>query len=471
MKTVLFTLVLIFSVAARADCSAPAPVGVDVPPDRLATIAISEDFLNEQLRAHIKSDSVRDIGIKLDVDHNQILLTGVAQVPVEELRAINLEPNLGKFHFQLAIQLRVSRKGHLILEFPLNETYFYPSDSKNPTQDRVVIPVQMLSIALASARGYLAALSGDFDGFERRAKKLAAQERSVEFSIKTEKDAGLLEDLKNQKASLKLQLEAIPIERKQLQSMAKEFASILAFTGEKELNLNDELAARRNALVLKIKLSQLTPYLEGTELGGIRLKHDQKDGNGENYFMIDVNGDIQRATASITKRAPSDRPAMKTAPSLIMRLNQALLESKTVLDSEKAEMSSNMKDFNIALKDDGLHVSGSVKALLFFHFPFETIVDFSLVSPDVFDAKLREIKVAGIDFDFLAKFALESIKKRLNHSLKGICKFKYVGDEKDHTRALRVMTDPRALVPAFPDLHLVGVDVRDGEFLLKIGRP
>jgi hypothetical protein len=112
-----------------------------------------------------------------------------------------------------------------------------------------------------------------------------------------------------------------------------------------------------------------------------------------------------------------------------------------------------------------------MKAFLFFSFPFETIVDFTLVSPDVFDAKVREIEVAGLNFGFLAKFALESIKKRLDHSLKGICKFKYIGEEKDSSTALRVMVDPKNLIPAFPDLHLVGVDVRANEFLMKIGRP
>jgi hypothetical protein len=45
-----------------------------------------------------------------------------------------------------------------------------------------------------------------------------------------------------------------------------------------------------------------------------------------------------------------------------------------------------------------------------------------------------------------------------------------VGEEKDHSRALQVSVDPKALVPAFPDLHLVDVDIREGEFLLKIGR-
>jgi hypothetical protein len=54
--------------------------------------------------------------------------------------------------------------------------------------------------------------------------------------------------------------------------------------------------------------------------------------------------------------------------------------------------------------------------------------------------------------------------------MKGICKFKYIGEESDESRALQVSVDPKALVPAFPELHLVDVDVRDHEFLLKIGK-
>jgi hypothetical protein len=46
-----------------------------------------------------------------------------------------------------------------------------------------------------------------------------------------------------------------------------------------------------------------------------------------------------------------------------------------------------------------------------------------------------------------------------------------VGQEKDHSRALQVTVEPKALVPSFPDLHLVNIDVRDRELLLKIGHP
>ena len=330
----------------------------------------------------------------------------------------------------------------------------------------------MLSIALASARGYLAALSGDFGGFDRRTKKLEALKKALDRSITAEKNKDVQDDLRTQRESLRLQIEAIPIERKQLQGLSKEFAAILSFTGEKEINLNEELAARKNALVLKIKLSQLTPYLEGMELGGVRLRHDKKDGGGQNYMTMDMNADLEGVIPAPSAAASvSDRPPMKIAPVLMIRLNQSLFESKAILAAEKAGMDSGLKEFNLELRDDGLHVTGRYRIFLFFTFPFETVIDFVFTGTDVFEAKVREIKVGGNNLKFLTKFALESLKRRLNHSLKGICKFKYIGEESDSSYALRVTVDPKALIPAFPDLHLVDVDVREHEFLLKVGRP
>jgi hypothetical protein len=69
----------------------------------------------------------------------------------------------------------------------------------------------------------------------------------------------------------------------------------------------------------------------------------------------------------------------------------------------------------------------------------------------------------------LTKFALEAIQSRLSHALGSTCSFDYVGEEKDHSRAVQVTLNPKNLVPAFPHLHLVEVDVRDREFLMKLG--
>jgi hypothetical protein len=436
--------------------------------NRVASVYISQDFINEQLTKHSKSELVKEMKIEIDPKLGQIFLRGKIQVPIEELRAVNLDPTLGVFRFQVTIKPKATRQGHLILDFPLDETFFYPDSSKDPEHERVIVPVQLLSLAIASARGYLAALSGDFSGFDRRTEKLTALIKALDRSIAEEKNKDARDDLKTQRDGLKLQLAAVPIERKQLETAAKEVGSILGFTGEKELNLNDELGAHKNALILKIKLSQLTPYLNGTEFGGVRTLFDKKDGNGQNYLAIDLNSDLEVPPVPVSSSGKSARPGMKVAPALVMRLNQSLFESREVLDTEKKDM-GNIRNLNFQLKEDGLHVSGQWHTFFVINVPFDTVVDFVSTGADVFEVRLRDVAVAGIDLEFMSKFVLESMKKRLYQALKGICHFKYVGEEKDHSRALQVTVDPKALVPAFPDLHLVGVDVQDGEFLLKIG--
>lgn len=461
MRILLVLLSALFSTAVHAE----------TPLSRVASFYVSQDFINEQLAHHSKSDLIKEMKVALDPEHGQIFLRGLIQVPVEELRAINLDPKLGAFRFQVTIKPESTKQGYLILDFPLSETFFYPASSTDPEHERVIVPVQLISLALASARGYLAALSGDFSGFDRRTAKLEALMKSLDRSIVLEKNKDALDELKTQRESMRLQLEAVPIERKQLQALSKEFESVMGFTGEKELNLNDELGARKNALILKIKLSQIAPYLDGVEFGGTRVLLDKKDGGGQNYLAVDVNSVLKSDPPPRSVASPAVRPGMAVAPALIMRLNQSLFESKAVIDAEKQDMGSNLRNLNVALKDDGLHVSGSWHTFFFFSIPFDTVVDFVSTGPDVFEVRVRAMDVAGIDLEFLSKFVLESMKKRLNLALKGICKFNYVGEEKDHSRALQVTVEPKQLVPAFPDLHLVAVDVREQEFLLKVGHP
>jgi hypothetical protein len=439
-----------------------------LPSNRIASIFMAQDYINEQLTQHIKGQILKKLTVALDSENNQIFLRGIIEVPLEELRAINLDPKLGKFRFQVTIKLLTTKLGHLILEFPLEETFFYPADSKDPKHERVIIPVQLLSLGLASVRGYLAALSGDFSGFDRRTAKLEVEKKTLDHLISEAKNNTTRDSLRNQRESIRLQLAAVPIERKQLENLSKEYEKILGFTGEKELSLNDELAAHKNALILKIKLSQLVPYLKGVELEGVRIIHDKKDGTGQNYLAVDVDTDITGQPV-VLNTTPRERPPVKIPPSLMIRLNQSLFESEAVVDAEKKQMGSKIKDFDVQLKDDGLHVAGKYRAFIF-HVPFDTIVDFVGTGPDVFEVRVRDIKVAGLDLEFLTTVVLESMKKRLDQSLKNICTFTFIGEEKDHSRALQVKVDPKKLVPAFPDLHLVGVDVREREFLLKVGK-
>lgn len=441
------------------------------PENRVASMGIAEDFINQQLATYTaKAELVKDLKISLDQEQNRIYLRGHIQIPVEEMKAVNLDPRLGAFRFQVAIRPEATKKGYLILEFPLSETYFYPAHSKGRPEDRVIVPVQMLSLALASVRGYLAALSGDFSNFDRRTEKLKALIHGLDKLIAQEKNADAKEDLEIQRASLRVQLEGVPIERKQLENMSKKVARLIGFTGEKEIDLNQDLGARKNAIVFKIRISQIAPYLSGVELGGVRIRHDKKDGAGQNYLVIDINSDLDHPLPPLSGRTPANRPPMKVAPSLLMRLNQSLFESKTIVNAEKEKIGEKIKDLHLDLKDDGLHVSGKWNGF-FFNVPFETIVDVVPTQPDIFEMHVRHLAVAGIDMKFLTKYVLAAMQERLELAMKGMCSFSYVGVKEDNAQALQVTLHPEKLVPAFPDLHVVDVDIREREFLLKIGRP
>ena len=436
----------------------------------VTSVLISEDFLNEQIAAHNKSKLLENVKVVLDTKGDQLFLRGILKIPVEEMKAVNLDPKLGAFRFQLAVRPDSTPEGFLILEFPLNETFFYPASSKEPEKERIIVPVQLLSVAMASARGYLSALSGDFSGFDKRAEKIRAEIKGLERLIKTEKNAEAKEEFRTEVQALKIQLEAVPVERKQLQTVAKSLEHVLAFTGEKELNLNDEFGAKDNALVFKLRLAQLTPFLDGVELGDIRILKDIKDGHGENYFQIEVNADLEKPLPKISEHEPADRSPSNSKPAIILKIRQALFESKAVLEAEKKSMPAKLSDLDLQFKDDGLHISGKWKTF-FWNVPFDMTVDFVSKEVDVFDVKVRKVDVGGLDLEFLAKYALEMVQKRLELMFKDRCKFEYVGTEKDQSRTLRVTADPAKLVPAFPDLHLLEVDIRERVFLMKIGKP
>lgn len=438
---------------------------------QVTSIYLSEHFINEQLKLHIKPGLLKDLTVQLDPKGKKIFLRGLIQIPIEEIKAINLSSELSAFRFQLTIKPEATPEGYLILEFPLNETFFYPASSKDPNSDRVIIPVQMLSVALASARGYFAALSGDFSDFDRRTNKIKALIKSLNRSIIIEKNPESLEALKTERDSLKLKLAAIPIERKQMSLLSKEVEGMLGFTGEKELNLNEKFGARKNALIIKLNLANFTPYLKNVIFGDVRIVHDSKDGpKGENYFSIDVNAQLAAPSAPQSDLTDSNDEGLTIPPSAMVRINQALFESELIASAEKKAMGSKLTDLKIDLQKDGLHVSGKYHQF-FISIPFDTVVDFDTAEDiDSFDVSVRDIEVAGIDLEFMTGFILDSIKNRLDQSLQGICSFEYRGEQKDKSRVLRVRMNPAKLIPALPNLHLVDIEVREREFLLKIGK-
>lgn len=435
---------------------------------RVANVYISEKFINEQIRAiFAKSQALKDLHLDLDSKTNRLYLTGIAQIPEQDLKTLSIDRGLSRFKFQLAIRPRATKDGFLRLEFPLEETYFHLANSKNPKRDRVVIPVQFLSLAVASARGYLAALSGDFSNFDQKIAKVKSDLKTVKRTLAKEKDLDVQEDLKLQKKLLELELETIPVERAQVERTAKSVANIMSFMGEKDVNLNDEVLAEENALTLKVKLGKILPYLKDISLAGIRINHDP-NGSGEDYFVVGVNSEVDALPPYQGRQKRKLREGLATTPAMVLRINQAVFNSKAVVAAQKEKIgAANVQDFEVSLQDDGIHITGRWKKY-FFSVPFDAIVDFVTTGPDVFEVRLRKLKAKGIDMKFLTKYALDAVQDRLDKTLAGICTFQYLGEDKDENHVLQVKVEPKNLVPAFPNLHLVGVDVANREFLLQV---
>lgn len=435
---------------------------------KIGSIYLSETFINEQLGSHISnSDLISHLKVALDHKTSKMVLRGNFRLPLDDIRAVGIDKQLADFKFQLAILPRISPNKNFVLEFPISETYFYQANSKNPNRDRVIIPVQLLSLGLAATRGYLAALSGDFSTFDRKAAKNQALLKGVKKLIATEKNPDALEVLNNEKKSLELSLASIELERVRFARTSKALNSIFAFGGDREFNLNNEINAQGNVVILKLKLSSLVPYLKDIELGGIRTGNINPNAGGENYLIFDINT-LVAEKPKLVKR-PAYKPSVsQIPPSIMIRLSQTLFKSKMVLEKEKEKMSKDIKDFQILFQEDGVHVKGKMRKF-FVDIPFDGLVDFKWTGPDVFEVRLRQLEVMNIDFKFLTPLALTAVKKRLKAALNGIGTYKYLG-KKDHTRVLQVTIDPKNLIPALPDFHLVGVDVRDKNFMLKIGR-
>ncbi|KYG66926.1 hypothetical protein AZI86_07830 [Bdellovibrio bacteriovorus] len=469
-----FLLILSFNISLAQQSSIatpPAPTGDadKVTMRRVASVYVAETFINEQIKKFGgKSELLKDLHLDMDAKKDHLYLTGRLQLPLDLLQTANIDRHQGEFKFQLAIKPRATKEGHLKLEFPLSETFFYQASSRNPNRDRVVVPVHLLSLAVASMRGYIAALSGDFSSFDKKMEKQKIALREVKRNIGKETKEDALIDLGLQKKSIELQIESLKVERLQIERTAKSLANILSFLGEEQVNLNDEIEATENSITLKVRIGRIIPYLKDIKMAGLRVSHDAKDGDGEDYLVMGVDSALEVIPPKAARQPRKERVGMKIPPSMLIRINQSVFNSKAVIAAQKEKLGDNVQDLDVALKEDGVHVTGKVKKF-FMTIPFDTTVDFVTTEPDVFEVRLRELNVRGFDFKFLTKYVLDAIKERLDKALAGICTFEYLG-EKDESQVLRVKVEPKNLVPAFPDLHLVAVDVGNREFLLKVGR-
>jgi hypothetical protein len=443
---------------------------------RVATVYIGESFINEQFRQRLSNfELVKDLHMQLDPDSKRIFLEGLLRVPEVEMRSINLDPQEGEFRFRASLRARATPEGYLILEFPLNETYFYPKRSQGLESDRVIVPVQLMPLAIAGIRNYLAALSGNFSGFDRRTHTIRVVIQSYEKARAATNDPGERDYWTNQIASYNLQLQAIPIERRQLEQMSKDLGPMVDFLSAKDLNLNEVLRANKNAFLLHIRVSDLVPYLRDVDLGGIRIVRDKLDSPGETFLALDINAALgQIAPATDSWRLRRSREPMPKPPSLVVRLHQAIFVSTAILEAEKKTLSDKVDNLDIQMHDDGLHVSGRYRGMGL-PVPFDAFVNPVPVETDVFEVRVKGLEVAGLDVPFLTGSVLNLLRNLLDHALEGRCTFEDLQQTADHERALRVHVGinkeeaPAPVVPAFPTLRLKSVEVQEREFILRLG--
>ena len=397
-----------------------------------------------------------------------MIAKGVFQVPFEDYEGLGIDPKMAQFNFQMAIKPSINDEGYLVLEFPINETYFYQRQSKNKKRDRVVIPVQLISLGIASTRNYLSALSGDFSVFERKEQKLQALRRGLVETLKTEENPDARRVLEVKKRTIELDLESNALKRSQFEQTNQTLSNIMGLVGENEFNLNNKVKALENTIFLKLRINSFVPYLKGIELGAIRVQHKDRDGRGEHYFAMDVHSPLAEGKIARDRDLQLPKRKLEVPPSILVRLNEELFLSDSLVSSKKQKMGDTIRDFKLSFESDGLHAKGKVKKW-FFTIPFDSIVDFVSTEPDIFEIRIRRLTALGMNLKFLTRFALNAVQSRLDAMLNGVCTFEYLGT-KEETKALRAVVQTEKLIPAFPNLHLMDIDISNGAFLLRLGR-
>jgi hypothetical protein len=299
--------------------------------------------------------------------------------------------------------------------------------------------------------------------------------QSYEKARAATNDPGERDYWSNQIASYNLQLQAVPIERRQLERMSKDLGPMVDFLSAKDLDLNEVLRVNKNAFLLHIRVSDLVPYLRDVDLGGVRLVRDKVDGPGENFLALDINAALgQIAPATDPWRLRRSREPMPKPPSLVVRLHQDLFVSTAILEAERKTIGDKVNNLDIQMRDDGLHVSGRYRGLGL-PVPFDAFVDLVTAQTDVFEVRVKGLEVAGLDVPFLTGSVLNLLRNLLDHALDGRCTFEDIQQTADHGRALRVHVGmnkegaPAPLVPAFPTLHLKSIEVQEREFVLRLG--
>ena len=440
---------------------------------RIGTIYFSESFINEQLVKNIaRSESLKSLELDLKQAGNTLRVHGLYQLPVDDIESLGLDPRMMQFRFQLSVQASINKEGYLVLRLPLEQSYFYQANRRSEgveKEDRILIPVQLLSLGLATARSRLAALSGDFSGLDRKKEKLSALIRGIDQLLKSETNADVKVTLMNRKRALELQLESERLTREQIMITARSLKSVMDLLGVRDFNLSNKLKAEGNTLFLKLKLTSLISYLKDIELGAVRVQHKDRYGQGEDYLALDVDSlAASGVQGPLTERLTLPSRQLEIAPSIHIRLNQEILLKNVVREAKARTLEDKVEDFHLQFQPDGLHVTGNLK-FWFLRIPFDSLVDFVSTGPDFFEVRLRKIRAWGLSLKPLVPLALKAIENRLESLFKGLFTYEYIG-RVDGAKVLKVTVDSQKLVPAFPGLHLLDIDVLDGSIMLRIGR-
>jgi hypothetical protein len=313
----------------------------------------------------------------------------------------------------------------------------------------------------------LSALSGDFTGFDVKNRKFKALLNGIKRNLKIETNKEAIEVLKDEKRSLELQIEANNLQRQQFERTSQSLANIMGLVGDKGFNLNEKVKSYENKILLKLKLDSFVPYLADIAIGGVRVKHKDKDGEGEDYFAIDLQTKTKKFKAQKSKEFLQPKRQLEVPPSILIRLNQELFLSESIAAAKKEKMGDSIKDFKMVFEDDGLHLKGKYWKW-FFLIPFDVQVNFLSTNPDEFEVRVGKLNAFGLNLKLMSRMALNSVKSTFETMFDGV--FKFTMDEKHKGQVLKVNVDSAKLIPAFPNLHLMDITVLEGSFLLRLGR-
>jgi hypothetical protein len=155
-------------------------------------------------------------------------------------------------------------------------------------------------------------------------------------------------------------------------------------------------------------------------------------------------------------------------PDVAIRIDQAALELPEIVAAERKALAGKINNFSLELKDDGLHTSGDYRVPILPDVHFEAVTSFVWRGPNVFELRVHKVRVL---FFNVTRTVLDTVRGRLEQTLKGAFSFQDLGEQPDGSQALRVTVNMSALMPALPALVLSDITTRDKLIIFKARMP